>query len=214
MQNPVQTEHNATKRAWGVLLSPAPPFGRPKKRATSGTFGTTTSLPSPATTRLPFHRISAPKRSSYRDPRRRHKVLKNARLSCLRAWQKASSDTGRAWRSPQSWRTTPHAWSRPWVMDSVYRATYIISQATTSGTSGRSRLGAQPVCSATIRNSCDGMIVRNGQSPKRWRIAVAPRDAEPILDMRKPPCQSRTDGGHPMTTSSAFHPSACGGFFH
>lgn len=202
-QKPVKTEQRATSRPWGCRLRPLWFLGQVKNRTRAGQVGRSTSEPSIARTRRkPFHNIWGANCCSYRLVRRLHNVRQNVRGRSDRAWQKASSVTQPRLDPGQRWQTQPQARRSPWVMDSVCRATSIMSQATTSGVSRGWRWGAQPVCWATAENSRADMTVRNRAIPVDSRRLAARLRTEPIADMIRPPCVGPMDGGHPMTTRS------------
>jgi len=191
-QKPVKTEHKATSRPWGRRPSALPFWGRPKKRARAGTLGRLTPDPSPASTRNRFfHRMADANRRSYRPWRRPQIARQKPRVSRRRAWQKASSVGPAPVHPGQTAWTSPQAWISPWVIEEVWSPTYIISQETTSGISGRRRCGAQPVCRAATAKSSGVSIRRKGPSPNCWRMGVAERRDEPIGFMRQPPCRSK-----------------------
>lgn len=212
-QNPVNTEHSATSFPCGRRDCPAALRALPKYRAIRGALGRSTSDPSTASRRnVFFHNSAEANVASKRRLRCSQMFRQNARVSCFLAWQNASSVMQRRRSHGQATPNSPHARERPWVMDVVWRPTYIINHATTSGMSGRFRLGAHRPRLAASRNTEASRMSRNGANPNRWKISNAQARWEPILDMTKPPCQSRTMSGlprPPLSTSS----STAGGFF-
>lgn len=213
-QKPVKTEHRATKRPWGRRLSLLPFLGRPKKRTSAGTFGRLTSAPSPARTRsLFFHSIAEANRRSYRCRRRSPRPFQKPIGSPLRPWQNASSVTPASSSHGKLARINPQAWVSPWVMEQTCRPTYIVNQATTSGTSGRRRRGAQPASHATAAKSSAVRMDRKGASPNCPRTSEAARRAVPIESMSSaslPVERAAVIHDQPLLN----HPSAHGGFFH
>lgn len=212
MQKPVNTEHSVTSRPVGRRLLPLSFLRRPKKRTRAGTFGSRTSEPSPASTRcLSFHSIRDRNVAWYRCPSRSKRVRQKRNVSCWRAWQNASSVMQASFRPEQVTRTKPQASRRPCVFDCVVRPTYIMSQTTTSGISGRLRPGAHPHWRATSANSSAGSMRRKGVRPKCCRMCEARERPGPIEDMRKPPCTSRALAV--LLTALLTTRSALGGFF-
>ena len=197
-QNPVSTEHKVTSFPWGRCPSLFPLRGFPNKRTIGGAWGRSTSDPSTARSRkVFFHSSEEVNVASNRLVKCRQSLRQNPRVSCFRAWQKASSVTQPSWSHGQAARTKPHARQSPCVMDVVCSPTYIISQATTSGMSGRFRFGAQSASHATRAKTSEGRTWRNGARPNFWRTAAAPCRWVPIDAMTKPPCRCPMMGGHP-----------------
>ncbi len=209
-QVPVNTEHRATKRPWGDLLSPFFVRGRVKNLTCAGTLGTSTSLPSTASKRRPFQRMAAPKRSSYRAASTRHNPRQKRKESFSRAWQNASSVTRLGVNLNPARRNQPQPSDKPCVMEVVWTATEHISQKTFSGVSNRTRMGEQPVAAATAAKSSGRKMARKVASPNSVKIRATRATGEPIVDMRmSPECRLGMRGCYP----ALIYPSAFGDIF-
>ncbi len=196
-QNPVNTEHSATSLACGWRPSPLPLRGFPKNRTTAGVLGRSTSAPSMASSRkVSFQSMAGANVASNRRTKCPQRVRQNPMVSCFLAWQKASSLTQPWCSHGHTARTNPHAWASPWVIEVVCKPTYIINQATTSGMSGRWRLGAQSASRAAVTKTSGDRIPRKGANPNCWRMTEAHRRCEPIPATKEPPCIVRGVDDH------------------
>lgn len=209
-QYPVNTEHRATKRPWGALLSPFFVRGRVKNLTSAGTLGTSTSEPSTASKRRPFQRMAELKRSSYRAASTRHNPRQKRKESFSRARQNASSVTRLGVSLKPASRNQPHPSDKPCVMDVVWTATAHISQKTFSGVSNRTRMGEQSVAAATAAKSSGRRMARKTGRPNAVKIRATCPPGEPIVDMRvSPECRMGTRGCYP----AFIYPSAFGDIF-
>lgn len=202
----MNTEQIATSRPWGCRLWRFPFLGQPKKEIKAARRDSRTSDPSPAKTRKrPFQSNWEPKRFWYRCCSVSHKLRQKRSGSFARAWQKAASVTTFSGRCGQAVRSQSQARISPWVIDSEWRLTDIMSQQTTSGSSTRLfRLGAQSQRRAIVLKSSGVRMAWNCDRPNERRVPVRER-GEPMNDITS--LHARSGGwavvhDHPVSTPS------------